>query len=95
MSAPSKRISPAVGIFQPQDQPADRGLAAAGFADQPERLAGIDVEAHVLHRAHGAARAAQAAATSKCLVRLRTDKQRLAVLEHRPLSQARRRPPPR
>jgi hypothetical protein len=26
-------------LLEPQDQPADRGLAAAGLADQPERLA--------------------------------------------------------
>ena len=53
--APSKRDLAAGRLFEPQDQPADRGLAAAGFADQAERLAGIDVEADVLDRAHRAA----------------------------------------
>ncbi len=35
---------------QPQDHPPDRRLAAAALADQRDDLAGVHVEAHVLHR---------------------------------------------
>jgi hypothetical protein len=39
-----------------QDQPAGGGLAAARLADQPERLAGFDREAHAVHRVDDPAR---------------------------------------
>ena len=54
MSWPSKRISPDVGVEQARDQPRGRALAAAGLADDPERLAALDVEVDAvdgLHRA--------------------------------------------
>ena len=55
-------------LEQPQDGLADGRLAAAGFADQPERLALGDREAHAVDRVHFAPRAAEdAAAHGKCL----------------------------
>ena len=45
-----RRIGPLAGVDEPQDCSADRGLARPGFADQPERLAGVDREVDVLHR---------------------------------------------
>ena len=41
-------------LHQAQHQPAGRRLAAARFADQRQRLAAGDLEAHVLDRAHQA-----------------------------------------
>ena len=37
--APRNRTDPEVGVRQLQDRPAQRRLAAAGFADQAQRLA--------------------------------------------------------
>ena len=48
MSSPSKRIVPDGGVDEAQQQPPDRRLAAARLADEPERLAAPDVEAHVV-----------------------------------------------
>ena len=48
-------------LDQPQDRAADRGLAAAGFADQRERLAGADFQRHAVDRVDVAGRAAQQA----------------------------------
>ncbi len=39
------------GGHQPQDGLAERGLAAARFAHQPDRLAALDVERHAIDRA--------------------------------------------
>jgi hypothetical protein len=39
-------------LEQAQHQLADRGLAAAGFADEAERLAGLNREAHAVDGAH-------------------------------------------
>ena len=39
ISTPSKWIVAGGWLLQPQDQTADGGLAAAGFADEPKRLA--------------------------------------------------------
>ena len=39
-----------IRLDQPQHQPADGGFAAAGFADQRQRLAGIDAEADAVDR---------------------------------------------
>src|SRR5439155_23045983 len=36
---------------QPEQRPADSGLAAARLADEPERLAAANLEAEVVHRA--------------------------------------------
>ena len=44
-STPSKRISPAVGIVEPQHQAAEGGLPAAQLADQAQRLAALDIDA--------------------------------------------------
>ncbi len=41
---------------QAQDRAAERALAAAGFPDQPEHLAGIQPQAGAVHCRHGAAR---------------------------------------
>ena len=38
------------GLDQPQQQPPDRGLARARLANEPERLAATDLEAHAGHR---------------------------------------------
>ena len=75
-----KRIAPAVGGKARRMQRATRGLAAAAFADQRQRLAARDGEAHILHRAHAAGLALQqpaadreglaaAASTSRTLMR--------------------------
>src|SRR5678816_3945501 len=47
-------------LLETQDEPANGGLSAAGFADQSQGLAGENVEADVLDGAHRAAVAAQA-----------------------------------
>ena len=39
MSSPSKRIEPAVGSMDARDQPRERRLAAAGFADEADGFA--------------------------------------------------------
>ena len=39
-----------IRLDQAQHQPADGGFAAAGFADQRQRLAGIDMEADAVDR---------------------------------------------
>ena len=44
---------------QLQDRPRQHGLAAAGFADDAERLAGANGEVHPIHRAQIAARGRQ------------------------------------
>ncbi len=41
----------AARLDQPDQQPPERRLATAGFADQAERLAGLDAQRHVVHRA--------------------------------------------
>jgi hypothetical protein len=48
--------APGGRVYQPQQQLAGGGLAAATLADQAEGLAGGDGEADTIHRAHGAAR---------------------------------------
>ena len=45
---------------QPHDRLAERGLAAARFADQPQRLADGEIEADAAHRAHHARRRVEA-----------------------------------
>jgi hypothetical protein len=47
------------GLDQPQHQARGRGLAAAGFADERQRLAARDREGDAIHRAHYAAGAAE------------------------------------
>ena len=49
-------------LDQPQHGPADRGLARAGFADQPDHLAAADLEGDVVERAHHRAAAEGAGA---------------------------------
>ncbi len=39
-----------IRLDQPQHQPAQSGFAAAGFADQRQRLAGLDAEADAIDR---------------------------------------------
>ena len=39
-----------VGLLDADDQLAERRLAAAGLADEAERLAGVDVQRHVRRR---------------------------------------------
>ena len=41
------------GLEEPQDRERGHRLAAARFADEPERLAGGDLEAHILDRRDG------------------------------------------
>ena len=50
MSLPSSSIAPAGRLVEPQDRPAGGRLAAARLADEAQRLARGDVEAHVVHR---------------------------------------------
>ena len=54
MSWPSKLDRAAGRLEQPGEQPAGGGLAAAGLADQAERLALADVEVDAVDRAHRA-----------------------------------------
>ena len=51
MSVPLIRTVPAGHRHQPGHAPAERGLAAAGLADQPEHLARRDGQADPVHRA--------------------------------------------
>jgi len=45
-----RRARPGRGdVEQPQHRAADGRLAAAGFADQRQRLAAVDVERHAIH----------------------------------------------
>ena len=53
-SSPSNRIEPGRRPVQRHDQPADRRLAAARLADEPERLASADAERDVGDRLHRA-----------------------------------------
>ena len=65
MSAPLKCDRPAVGSSSRRIGAADRGLAAAGFADEPDRLARRDIETRrrrPLHRTGFASEPAPAAA---------------------------------
>src|SRR5207237_10039128 len=48
-----------------QDRVAERGLAAAALADQPERLAGGDLERHAVDRLDRAVRAAEEPAADR------------------------------
>ena len=43
-----QQLSPG-GLQQPHGDVADGALAASGFSDQPQRLAGIDFKAHIVH----------------------------------------------
>ena len=52
---PRSGSRPALGSMQPQDAAGPRRLAAAGLADEPQRLAGLEREAHAVHRADHAA----------------------------------------
>ena len=52
-------------LDQPQHAARHRRLAAAGFADQPERFAGADRKADAIHGMHGADAAAQDAAAHR------------------------------
>ena len=46
-------------VDEPQQRAPGRRFAAARFADQRERLAGCEIEAHLLDRVHAAAHAAE------------------------------------
>src|SRR6185437_11464392 len=50
------------GLLETQHDPAERGLAAAGFADQRKGLALVDVQRHPVDGAHDLGRPAEAAA---------------------------------
>src|SRR5262249_4385598 len=54
---------PRVRLDQLQDQARQRRLAAAGLADDAERLGGVDVERAAIDRAHPRVRALQHAGT--------------------------------
>ena len=51
-SSPSKRTEPEVGCYELQHRAAEGRLAAAGLADEAERLAGGDREADAVDRPH-------------------------------------------
>ena len=79
-------------LDQPQDAAAGGRLAAAGFADQAQRLAGGDVEAHAVDGVHAVELAReQAAADREVLDQILDAQQRLGHCAHR-LRRARRRP---
>ena len=52
-------------LDQSQDRAAGGGFAAAGLAHEPQRLAGHDVERHVVHRVHARHLAREQAATDR------------------------------
>ncbi len=52
-------------VEQPQDGPADRRLAAAGLADQRQRLAARDLKGHAVHRIDPFRSAAEQSATDR------------------------------
>src|SRR5690606_9121950 len=54
-------------LIQADDRAADRRLAAAGLADEPERLAAGDLKRNPIDGSHHLARAAHAAADRKVL----------------------------
>ena len=54
-----------IGLDQPHQQPRGGGLAAAGFADDAERLALADGERHVVHRLDGRDLAVQQSAADR------------------------------
>ena len=56
MSRPSKVICAVGRVEQPHDAAGERGLAAAGLADDAERLALLDAEGDAVDRLHGADR---------------------------------------
>ena len=58
VGAPSKVIAPAGRLDQLQHQAAERGLAAARFADDGRRRRRADVEGDAVERVHGRVRAA-------------------------------------
>ena len=60
MSAPSLFRRPLGRPFEPGDDHEERGLAGARRAEQRQELAAADVERHVLQRAEGAERLADA-----------------------------------
>ncbi len=68
-----------IAVHQPHDESAQRRLAAAGFADQPERLARLHVEADVIHRAHPRAGTPQQAASHGETLRHLMDRQQRFV----------------
>ena len=45
---PSTRTFPPAGLDQAENHPRQRGFAGAGFAHQPQRLAGFDGQGHIL-----------------------------------------------
>jgi hypothetical protein len=49
MSWPSMKMRPALGISRPGQHAQQRGLAAAGAAEQAEELALVDVQGDVVH----------------------------------------------
>ena len=70
-----------VRLDQAQDRAAGRRLAAAGFADQRQRLAGLQAEGDVLDRVHAAGGRGRTARArmSKRVTRLRTSRTGRAV----------------
>src|SRR5581483_5374821 len=54
-----------VRLDQPQHQPADRRLAAAGLADEGEGLAGLDMKADAIDRTHERRRPAEQVARGR------------------------------
>ena len=61
ISWPAKLISPCVRTMDAHDEPRQRGLAAARFADQPDRLAAPDIEVDAVDRVDEARRLEEAA----------------------------------
>ena len=70
-------------LFEPQDQSADGGLAAAGFADQAQGLPGIDRKAHVFDRAHDRGLASEPGAHREMLGQAAHRQERLGALRRR------------
>src|SRR5258707_12002100 len=70
-------------LFEPQDQSADGGLAAAGFADQAQGLPRIDRKAHVFDRSHDRGLASEPGAHREMLGQAAHRQERLGALRRR------------
>ena len=77
MSVPSTRIDAGGGFEQPDHQAGDGRFAAPRLPHQPERLARVEGEGHVVDRAHRAT-----AAAGKCLTRPSTSSRGLIARGH-------------
>ena len=80
---PREAHRPGGRLDQPQDAPAGRRLAAPGFADQPEGLALVDAEGHVVDGAHDRALAKERSLSRKLLGEVATSRSGITLTASR------------